>query len=145
MKQFYFFMNLKFNTSIWKSEFYLEFYRTIFKIALSLNLRIFLIIFYYWAHSSWNPHLIVIPLFLTWTIWGSMHYKKMWLFIRPSWPKCSHWPKGMSILTKGLGYEKHILHFIKVTFFTKCQAKDLVKMDKCPSKWPWLSQIGHIE
>jgi hypothetical protein len=24
---------------------------------------------------------------------------------------------------------------------TKCQAEDLVKMDK----WPWLSQIGHIE
>jgi hypothetical protein len=27
----------------------------------------------------------------------------------------------------------------------KCQAKDLIKMDKCPSKWPWLSQVGHIE
>jgi hypothetical protein len=28
-----------------------------------------------------------------------------------------------------------------MTFLTKCQAKDLVKMDK----WPWLSQIRHIE
>jgi hypothetical protein len=32
-----------------------------------------------------------------------------------------------------------------MTFLTKCQAEDLVKMDKCPSKWPWLSQIGHID
>jgi hypothetical protein len=32
-----------------------------------------------------------------------------------------------------------------MTFFTKCQIKDLVKMDKCPSKWPQLNQIGHIE
>jgi hypothetical protein len=32
-----------------------------------------------------------------------------------------------------------------VTFLTKCQAKDLVKMDKYSSKWPWLSQIGHVE
>jgi hypothetical protein len=32
-----------------------------------------------------------------------------------------------------------------VTFLTKCQAEDLVKMDKCPSKWPWFTQIGHIE
>jgi hypothetical protein len=30
-------------------------------------------------------------------------------------------------------------------FLTKCQTKDLVKMDKCPSKWPWFSQINHIE
>jgi hypothetical protein len=32
-----------------------------------------------------------------------------------------------------------------MTFLTKCQAEDLVKMDKCPSKWPWLSQISHTE
>jgi hypothetical protein len=32
-----------------------------------------------------------------------------------------------------------------MTFLTKCQIKDLVKMDKFPSKWPWLNQIGHIE
>jgi hypothetical protein len=32
-----------------------------------------------------------------------------------------------------------------MTFLTKCQVEDLVKMDKCPSKWPWLNQIGHIE
>jgi len=51
----------------------------------------------------------------------------------------------MPILIKGLGHEKHMLHFIKVTSFTKCQIEDIVKMDKCPSKWPWLSQIGHIE
>jgi len=38
-----------------------------------------------------------------------------------------------------------LVHLTKVTFSTKCQAKNLVKMDKCPSKWPWLSQIGHIE
>jgi len=36
-------------------------------------------------------------------------------------------------------------HLTKVTFLTKCQAKDLVKMDKCPSTWPWFSRIGHIE
>ncbi len=28
---------------------------------------------------------------------------------------------------------------------TKCQVKNLVKMDKYPSKWPWFNQIGHIE
>jgi hypothetical protein len=38
-----------------------------------------------------------------------------------------------------------MLHLTKMTFKNKCQAKNLVKMDKCPSKWPWLSQIGHIE
>jgi hypothetical protein len=38
-----------------------------------------------------------------------------------------------------------MLHLIKVIFLTKYQAKVLVKMDKCPSKWPWLSHIGHIE
>jgi hypothetical protein len=32
-----------------------------------------------------------------------------------------------------------------MAFLTKSEAKDLVKMDKCPSKWPWFSQIGHIE
>jgi hypothetical protein len=32
-----------------------------------------------------------------------------------------------------------------MTFLTKCQVKNLVKLDKCPLKWPWLSQIGHIE
>jgi hypothetical protein len=55
----------------------------------------------------------------------------------------------MSILTKGLGHEKHMLHLTKVTFLTKCQVENLVKMDKCPSKcpskWPWLNQISHIE
>jgi hypothetical protein len=34
---------------------------------------------------------------------------------------------------------------IKVTFLTNCQGENLVKMDKCPSKWPWFNQIGHIE
>jgi hypothetical protein len=38
-----------------------------------------------------------------------------------------------------------LVHLSKVIFLTKCQAKNLVKMNKCPSKWPWLSQIGHIE
>jgi hypothetical protein len=32
-----------------------------------------------------------------------------------------------------------------MTFLTKCQAKDLIKMDKCPSQWPWFNQIGHIK
>jgi hypothetical protein len=32
-----------------------------------------------------------------------------------------------------------------MTFLTKCQAKDLVKMDKCPSKWSWPNQIDYIE
>jgi hypothetical protein len=32
-----------------------------------------------------------------------------------------------------------------MTFLTKCQVKNLVKMDKCPSKWPWFNQIRHIE
>jgi len=32
-----------------------------------------------------------------------------------------------------------------MTFLTKCQVEDLVKMDKCPSKWPWLNQISHID
>ncbi len=40
------------------------------------------------------------------------HYKKSWLFRRPTWPKCSHWPNVMSILTNGLGHEKHMLHLI---------------------------------
>ncbi len=30
-------------------------------------------------------------------------------------------------------------------FLTKCEVEDLVKMDKCPSKWSWFTQIGHIE
>jgi hypothetical protein len=55
----------------------------------------------------------------------------------------------MSILTKILGHEKCILcltnTFDKVTFLTKCQYEDLVKMDKCLSKWPWFNQIDHIE
>jgi hypothetical protein len=46
---------------------------------------------------------------------------------------------------EGLRHEKHILHLTKMTFLTKCQAKDLVKMDKCPSKWPWLNQISNIK
>ncbi len=33
----------------------------------------------------------------------------------------------------------------KVTFLTKCQVEDLVKMDKRSLKWSWLNQIGHIE
>jgi hypothetical protein len=76
------------------------------------------------------------------------HYKKTQIFKRPTWPKCPHWPKGMSILIKGLGHEKHMSHLTKVTFMTKYpkyQVKILVKMDKCPSKWPWLNQIGHID
>ncbi len=32
-----------------------------------------------------------------------------------------------------------------MTYLTKCQAQDLVKMDERPSNWPWFSQIGHIE
>ncbi len=32
-----------------------------------------------------------------------------------------------------------------MTFLTKCQAENMVKMDKCPSKWPCFGQISHIE
>jgi hypothetical protein len=32
-----------------------------------------------------------------------------------------------------------------MTYLIKCQVQDLIKMDKCPSKWPWFSHIGHIE
>ncbi len=28
---------------------------------------------------------------------------------------------------------------------TNCQTKDLIKIDKCLSKWPSRNQIGHIE
>jgi hypothetical protein len=38
-----------------------------------------------------------------------------------------------------------LVHLTKVTFLTKCQIENLVKMDKCSSKWSWLSQIAHIE
>jgi hypothetical protein len=51
----------------------------------------------------------------------------------------------MSILNKGLAHERNMLHLTQVTFFTKFQAEDLIKIDKCPLKWPWLNQIGHIE
>jgi hypothetical protein len=49
-----------------------------------------------------------------------------------TWTKCSHWSKGMSILTKGLGHEKTcyilLIHLTKMRFSTKCPTKDLVKM-----------------
>jgi hypothetical protein len=38
-----------------------------------------------------------------------------------------------------------LVHSTKVTFLTKCQVKDLIKMDKCSLKWLQHSQIGHIE
>jgi hypothetical protein len=38
-----------------------------------------------------------------------------------------------------------LVHLIKMTFLTKCHVENLVKINKCPSKWPWLNQIGHIE
>jgi len=31
----------------------------------------------------------------------------------PTWLKCTHWSKGMVILTKGLGYERRELFFIE--------------------------------
>jgi hypothetical protein len=37
------------------------------------------------------------------------------------------------------------MHLTKMTYLTKCQVEDLVEMDKRPSKWPWFSQISHIE
>jgi hypothetical protein len=37
-----------------------------------------------------------------------------------------------------------MLRLAKMTFLTRCQVEDLVKMDNCPSKWSWLNQIGHI-
>jgi hypothetical protein len=55
----------------------------------------------------------------------------------------------MSILTKGLGHKKHMLHFISTfdenDLFTKCQVEDLIKMDKRPSKSPWFNQIDHYD
>ncbi len=33
----------------------------------------------------------------------------------------------------------------KVTFLIECQAKNLIKMDKHPSKWSWFYEIGYIE
>jgi hypothetical protein len=54
----------------------------------------------------------------------------------------------MSIFIKGLTHENTcyiLLAHTKVTFLTKFEAEDLVKMDKRPPKWPLLSQIGHIE
>jgi hypothetical protein len=38
-----------------------------------------------------------------------------------------------------------LVHLIKMTYLTKCQIEDLIKMEKHPSKWPWFSQINHIE
>jgi hypothetical protein len=32
-----------------------------------------------------------------------------------------------------------------MSFSIKCQAEDLVKMDKCPLKWPWVNQIDHCD
>jgi hypothetical protein len=53
----------------------------------------------------------------------------------------------MSILTKSLGHEKTyyilLIHLTKMTFLTKCQIENLVKMDKHPSKCSWFSQIDH--
>jgi hypothetical protein len=37
------------------------------------------------------------------------------------------------------------MRLTKMTYLTKCRVKDLVKMKKCPSKWPWLRQIDYIE
>jgi hypothetical protein len=99
-------------------------------------------------HKTISSKATLIPLVMESSEWArkkNCHYKKTWFFKRPIWSKCPHWPKDMSILTKGLGHEKHMLHLTKVTFLTKCQVENMVKMDKCPSKWPWLSQIGHIK
>jgi hypothetical protein len=55
----------------------------------------------------------------------------------------------MSILIKGLGHENTcyilLVYLSKMSFLIKCQAEDLVKMDKCPLKWPWLNQIDHYD
>ncbi len=60
--------------------------------------------------------------------------KKSRFFKRLIWLKCPHWLKDMSILTKGLKHEKHMLiwlvHLTKVTFLIKCQIENMVKMDK---------------
>ncbi len=37
------------------------------------------------------------------------------------------------------------IHLTKMTYLTKGQTQNLVKMNKHPSKWPWFNQIGHIE
>jgi hypothetical protein len=64
------------------------------------------------------------------------HHKKTWFFKRPIWSKCPHWPKDMSIFTKCLGHEKHMLHLTKVTFLPN------VKL-KIWSKWTNVHQNGH--
>jgi hypothetical protein len=78
----------------------------------------------------------------------SLHYNKSRFLKKLTWSKCPHWPKGLSIFTKGLGHEKTCyiwaVHLTKMTFLTQCQTNNLVKMDKCLSKWPWLNQIVHI-
>jgi len=67
-------------------------------------------------------------------------YKKSRLFKGLIQLKCPNWPKGMSILMKNTCYI-WLVHLTKVSFLTKYQVEDLIKMDK----WSWLNQIDHIE
>jgi hypothetical protein len=55
---------------------------------------------------------------------------------------CSFWLKVWGM--KNTLYISSV-HLTEMIFLTKCQAENLVKMNKWPSKWPWLNNIGHIE
>jgi hypothetical protein len=59
-----------------------------------------------------------------------------------NWRVCPFWLKVWGM--KNTCYIWPV-YLTKMTFLIDCQAKDLFKVDKCPSKWPWLSQINHIE
>jgi hypothetical protein len=48
------------------------------------------------------------------------YYKKSWLFKRLNLMKMFTLTKKMFVLTKGMGHERHIVFFIKMTTLTKC-------------------------
>ncbi len=80
---------------------------------------------------------------------GEHAIEEITIFQKANLIKLSTLTKGYVHLIKGLGHEKlcYILsiHLTKMTFSTKCQVENLIKMDKCSSNWPWLNQISHIE
>jgi hypothetical protein len=64
------------------------------------------------------------------------HCKKSQLFKKITWLKCSHWPKGISILIKGLGHEKTSYILLKWHFWPSVKLKIL-------SRWTNIHQNGH--
>jgi hypothetical protein len=92
---------------------------------LRTSLNIFLFYFYVFTtrkrdfskgHLDWNVHIDPKVCPFWLKVWGMKNTFYIWL-----------------------------VHFIKMIFLTKCQVENMFKMDKCPSKWPWLNEIGHIE